>query len=741
MTASKASVQPPATRFGWGLVGWLALVAAVTWVVLIGGGYAGIEVGLLRQLNLAIITIGLAVWAVLAWRRPTWRPRSAIWPALLVPYVILIVATVASSLPRLGVDYLAWATLLIALYLMLVRMLALGFVRERIGGLMAILGLITSITYIGVVAARWLEWWELIGHLTPPMLRPAYAGLIVGGPTVVPVVIVLLMACAFAGLGVATRGRIVVLGVLSCTSLFAVFLSGGRGSWLALAVALAVVGGAVVVANRHWLGSLLADRRSRIILASGGVLLVAIGLVSTPTILGRLETSGDGGRAYYVTTAQRMFADSPLIGHGPGTWPALRIAYTQPGEPDIYVPHPHNIYALTLAETGLAGALAGAVALLSVVWLVVVGLSSEDASRRRWSVATLFVLIYMCIASLVDSYANLPVVLFLAALPVAYLDATSPRGITDRIWTVGKVARHRVGVLATMLLFLSVVVALVALFRIESLAAAHHRAVAAIEARDWEAALEDATVAASGDPDMIPYQVTYGIAAAANGEWESAESAFASAAAADDLPSSWINLAQAQLELGDRRTMHWPRSNVPSASMMTTHSPFWARPSSTTGCRWTTRLRPPWRGWWLPIPAWWRTRSGRPILSLDPASPRSTRPPCHELQTRGAWPCSLVTSSRRGLWLLSLVVHLLQSSSRHGPATLMPLLPWSSWHLTSQEGRRRRGRHVRSPTPGTRSRRVASAASSILGSKALACPGTRRASSVPTVSRPQERWA
>ncbi len=453
----------------------------------------------------------------------------------------------------MAVDYLAWATLLIALYLLLVRVLALAYVRERIGSLMAMLGLVVSVAYIGLVAARWLQWWDLIGRFEPPMLRPAYAGLFVGGPTVVPVVVVLLMASAFAGLGLGTRGRRIALGVLAVTSMCAVFLSGTRGSWLALAVAVAVLGVGAAIVNRGRLLGLVGERRTKIGLASAGAALAIVGMVMAPALLTRLESSGDGGRAYYVATAQRMFVDAPLLGHGPGTWPVLRIAYSEPGEPDIYVPHPHNTYALTLAETGLMGMAAGAIALISVLWLAGTGLRGDDSVRRRWSVATIFVLIYLGVASIFDSYANLPVVLLLAALPVAVLDATSPRGITDRLWTMQEATRRRVGDIVAVATFAAVLLAGVALGRIESLATSHQSAVAAIEEGDWDTALPAAETAVAGDPEMIPYQVTYGIAAAANGEWEQAAAAFEVAAEADDLPESWLNLAQARLESGQPR--------------------------------------------------------------------------------------------------------------------------------------------------------------------------------------------
>jgi O-antigen ligase len=549
MSRDAPGVVPKVERAPLAALGWIGFLVAFTYIVLIAGGYLGIELTDVRQYSLAIIMVGLGTWALLAWRRPAWRPRTAIWPALLVPYAVLWLTTLTSSLPRLALDYLLWATLLVALYLLLVRMLASEYVQARLGGLLAILGLVTSIAYIAVVIGRWQQWWELVGELTPPMLRPAYAGLIVGGPTVVPVVVVLLLAGAWAGLGWDTRGRRITLSILTVTSLTAVFLAGGRGSWLALAVAIVVVGGALLLTRRDAVRQLLADRRLRFTVAGLGVLAVGVGLVMLPGLVDRLNTGGDGGRAYYVATAMRMFEDAPLLGQGPGTWPALRIAYTLPGEPDIYVPHPHNIYALTLAETGLLGIAAGAIALLAVLWLVAVALRGVDDVRRRWALAAVFGLIYLGVASLLDSYANLPVVLLLAALPIASLDATSERGVTDRLLHVGEGAQRRIHATVTVVLFGAAAVAAVALVQVERQATSHRQAVELQRDFFYAESLPAAAAAAAADPAMVPYQVTYGLAAAATGEWAAAEQAFEAAAAADDLPESWANLAFARSEL------------------------------------------------------------------------------------------------------------------------------------------------------------------------------------------------
>ncbi len=56
--------------------------------------------------------------------------------------------------------------LLVALYLLLVRILAYPLrALRRVGALAALLGLVIGIAYLAVIVAAWVEWWDLIGRL------------------------------------------------------------------------------------------------------------------------------------------------------------------------------------------------------------------------------------------------------------------------------------------------------------------------------------------------------------------------------------------------------------------------------------------------------------------------------------------------------------------------------------------------------------------------------------------------
>ncbi len=532
------------------VLGWAGFCLLVVYAVLVGGGYGGIQSVAIRILSLVIVAVALGTWLLVAWRRPAWRPGTSIWPAVVIPPATLAVATALSEHPRLGVEYAAWATLLAALYLLLVRIVGREFVRVRIGGLAAMLGLAIGLLYIGVVVNEWLRWWEVLGRLEVPPLRPALAGLPLGGPNLVASASILLTIVAVAGIGIGTRARRIALTILVAITAAVVLLSGSRSAWLAIAVSVALVGGAWLIVNRRVivsrLGGRLTGRRGMAIAAVGITALVVAALAVGPAMLDRFLNAGDGGRPSYWAAAIRMWQDAPLLGHGPGTWAAERVAWLAPTDLDYVVPHAHDVYLQTLAELGLVGLLLGAVALTSVLWLVVRSLRAPQAPRRAWAWATLLIGGYLAVVDVVDFYANLPGLLLVAVIPIALLDGWSDRGI-------GVPAALRpalVGRVATLALVVGCVVSLAVLGWAESTALAHARAVAAADAGDWPAAQARAQDAVAADPGQPSHQLTLALAAMHAGDWETAGRAYQLEVATDDLPQAWLGLALATLEAG-----------------------------------------------------------------------------------------------------------------------------------------------------------------------------------------------
>ena len=547
------ALQPRVHRLRWSALGGtlirVGFVLIMAYVVLLGGGFGGTQVLGLRILNLGLAAVVLLTWAVVSWRHPSWRPRTAIWPAIVVPLAAVALTTALSRYPRLGLEYLTWAALLMALYLLLVRIMAVPSMREQMGAWAALLGFVVGIQYLAIVGTGWLDWWGLIGHLAVPMLRPAYAGLTFGGPTIVAPVMVLLTAAAFGGLAPTSIPRRLVLATLAALMLVVVVLTGSRAQpGLALGVAAVLTGAALLVVYRSRIDEVLRNRRWRRVAMATAPVVIPIAIVAAPAILARVAAPGDGGRGSYVAAGMRMFEDSPLLGTGTGTGLCSERRTPEPGEVDYYVNHAHNIYVQTLAEMGVVGALAGIIVVITVSWLVMRGLRAVDPSRRRWAWAALFGLVYLACNSLLDFYANMPVVMLAAAVPIAVLDASSERpfGLPGLSPRADRVTR-RIG---QGVFWVACVLSILVLWRTESIATSHDAAVAAVRTGDWEAARSAAEVAATVDPDMIPYAVTRAMAASVLGDWQTAQESYQKAALVDDLPANWLGLAQAQAALG-----------------------------------------------------------------------------------------------------------------------------------------------------------------------------------------------
>ncbi len=224
-----------------------------------------------------------------------------------------------------------------------------------------------------------------------------------------------------------------------------------------------------------------------------------------------------------------------------------RVAYTEPGEIDLYQPHAHSQYFQTASELGLVGLLAGVLAFGAVVWLLIPALRGADVERRRWAWASVFGLVYLALNVVVDVH-TIPTVALLMGLPIAVLDATSTRGIGLPFvpWRVACWLRNA----AVVLLVLACSAAMLQLIRSEGTALTHQEAVRAGAAGEWADMLGPALEAARADPEIGVYQLAAATALAANGEWEAAEQAYRNVIALDDLPDAWLGLARAGVETG-----------------------------------------------------------------------------------------------------------------------------------------------------------------------------------------------
>ena len=536
------------------LAAWGAVAFLATYLTFIGGGWWGIYSAPLRLLTMVLAGGGLLVWALVAWKNPAWRPRSVLLPAILASLASLTVSTVFSRVPRVSLEYLAYAVVLAALYLLLVRLFSHDYFRRRLAVLGSLLFVIAGTAFLVGALGQWIAWWDLLGRVTVPPLRPGAEGLTYGNPSAALTMVGLLAVPAVATFGAASRlGAVVWLGAGFLVGSVAL-VSGSRAGWLALALTALVVPAVWLLsaANRAQLSRLVArlmGQSGRGALVVVAAVMIGIAVLFAPEILRRAAGGGEELRLTFWVTALRMFSDSPITGTGPGTWVIQRSSFTTASEPDYFIPHAHNLEVQTLAELGLIGASAAIVVVASVIWLLRSGITDADERSRRWAWLGFAGLTYLVFHQLLDFYANMPAALFAAALPVAYLDASAsaphrgPGGARRFPWptTLERVGWPIGAAFAAL--------ALVGLMWQEAPAINLGRAVDAANQGRWSDALEPARRAVESDPEIGSHQLVAGLAESRAGNHSAAASHFERVARRDDLPEAWLNLAAEQATL------------------------------------------------------------------------------------------------------------------------------------------------------------------------------------------------
>jgi O-antigen ligase len=534
-------------------VAWIGVALGATYLIFIGGGWWGIYSPYLRLLTMLIAGVGLVAWLTVAVRDPAWRPRTVMWPAIVASLGSLAISTAFSREPRVSLEYLAYAVVLAALYLLLVRLLANPFFRERLVTLCVMLFFAIAGLYIVSVIGGWIEWWQLAGLGIPP-LRPGFDGLTYGNPSAALTMVVLLAVPVLGAHGGSGRQGAYVAALVGVLIATVAVMSGSRAGWFALGltvVAALITVAAVPALRRQALDAIRSTLgRQPVVIWLPIVILLLEFVLITPALLQRVFGGGESLRLTYAVASIRMFIQSPLVGTGPGTWVIQHPGAIQTGEAEDYVPHAHNVEVQTLAELGIVGAVAGIVLLATVLRLLRRSAGSDDPVLRRWSWVGAAGLGYFFLHQLLDFYANMPAFLFAAAIPIAYLDAraagNAEPGERARARLQPPVRRVAGGIGAGL-----VAACLIALTVQEIPAMRNDAAVVFADRHDWPAAAQTSREAAAMDPGIASYQFTAGLAASATGDHRAAANYFEAVVAQSDLPEAWLNLAAEQVDLGD----------------------------------------------------------------------------------------------------------------------------------------------------------------------------------------------
>lgn len=496
-----------------------------------------------RLVDIALAAVVVVAWLLAAILLAGWRPRTSLAPAFAATLGAFVVGTATSVMPRVSVEVLAYAVVVVALYALLVRLQAHSVIGPRLGSVPVALLVVIAALYLDATVRTWLTWWELVGRVAVPPLRPGFESLAFGNPSALAATCVLLLFASVGHLGLETPARRAAAAALGATALTVAIVSGARSVWLGLAGATVVLATAWVLdrARRQRLAELARRRRVIAGVIAGGIAVALVAMAAAPAVLVRIGF-GDPYRPGYWLASLRMAADRPLVGQGLGTWPVQRASFTAPTDLDFYVPHAHNVYLQTIGELGLVGGLAAVVLAATVIRLIRQALRGT-AEQRRYGWAAVAAVGYILTHQLVDVVTNLPAILVALALIFSRLDALEQmRGEGDpyeiaapkRLLLVPAAALLSIGLLGRWTL----------------IATEHGVAVSAANGLDWQAAAAGSRAAVTAD-DVPPYRVTLGLALARTGEAREAASQFAVAAQADDFPQSWLALAALELEIGN----------------------------------------------------------------------------------------------------------------------------------------------------------------------------------------------
>lgn len=527
----------------------LATTAGATYAILIAPGSGSFEVQPLRVVYDAMAAVALLPWLAISVVRPAWRPSSQLLPALVLVIAVFGISSLTSRVPRLSVEMLGYAILLVEVYLLLVALMRLPAIRAHLGRLALVLCVVVAVLYLAEVLNAWMIWWDLVGRVTMPPLRPAYLGLLLS-PN--PLATVVLALGVFGVAAMTLDGRIGRLAALAVALLVlaATFISGSRGAWLGTALGIAAVVVAWILAraeNRARAYSLLRSRMAVIALGVAVPLVALAGVVAA--LSGRLTLDDGGFRAGFGRASSLMFQEAPVTGVGPGTWGVLRASHTVAPDPDLYIPHAHSVYMQTVAEFGLLGVIAGVILALALGRLLWSAVRSTEPSRRRVGYAGIFAAVLLAGQQYADMLMNVPAVILAVVLPIAWLDATADAAKVAPISATTRISR--VGMAVPLGAALVTGMTLIGLAGIERAAGIAGQGVEAANRDAWQEAAALSRQAMDGDADLNLYRFQLGVAAANEADFPLADQLFHESATSDDYRYAWLNLAAVRWRGGD----------------------------------------------------------------------------------------------------------------------------------------------------------------------------------------------
>ncbi len=431
MTPQSSSSGPTPARWHgrgeWLLVAGLAATLAGTTLCL--GGYLAETMVMASRAVFGLAALGGVLWALGRGSEPRVFNRAALLP---LPFLAYALASVLWLAPA---PWLAWREWLLWLQMWLVFVLVLHFGRGR-GQTWLLVGTFVALGVAGAAMAAYQRYtnpgWMMLGRTQAGQFIGRSAGMFGIPNSLAGLLELMLPACLVPVFSRATRPAArVTCGWLAALFVFAVVLTGSRGGWISLALALMLW---PVLAGSGW-GRRLAGALVILAVATAGLWsLYRFSDYGHSRIQPFLDGKFEQSRPILWKAGLKIWRDHPWLGGGAASYNVLFDQYRPRGfinEPDWA----HNDYLNTLSDYGLAGfALwtAAGGALLGLGWRAVQRVRREETSpadllgRWKWRLGLFVGLLAFAIHLGVDFHTKLPALAFASAAAMALLLRDEP---------------------------------------------------------------------------------------------------------------------------------------------------------------------------------------------------------------------------------------------------------------------------------------------------------------------------
>ena len=444
MTPPPSSSDPVPSRLfapgEWVLV--VGLAATLAWTTLCLGGYLAETMVVTSWAVFGLAALGGLLWLTYRGSEALTLNRAALLP---LPFLLYALASVLWLAPA---RWLAWREWLLWLQMWLVFALVLHFGRGR-RPTWVLVGTFVALGLAGTGMAVYQRFgdhtWLMLGRTQVAQFEDRSGGMF-GIPNslagllelMIPVCLVLLFSRA-------TRiGSKALCGWLAAVFLFAVALTGSRGGWMGLGLALMLW---PMLGGQEWRKG-LAGATTILLLAGAGVWALYQFSPSAhnriqPFLEGRFEAS----RPLIWKAGWQIWRDYPWLGSGAASYNVLFDQHRPRGflnEPNWT----HNDFLNTLGDYGIAGFalwLAAGGGLMWLGWQAVQRVRRENPPGSglldlgEWRLGLLVGLLAFTFHLGVDFHTKLPALAFAAATAAALLLRDEPglcRPVTAA-WTRG----------------------------------------------------------------------------------------------------------------------------------------------------------------------------------------------------------------------------------------------------------------------------------------------------------------